>query len=120
MKFLINQNHHNNDPIVGFVVNISSFMLDYILLVPSALILLHIRKDLVDSIPWWFLSLSLLLNVIADNRFIMDIVKGIIEKLAVWDLFFVTDFLIMAAALFWYFKFQNADHPEKQQEHSEI
>ena len=105
--------HHDNNPILVFAVNISYPLLDPILIVPSALILLYLRKDLIHSVPWWLSSLSLLLNAIADNGFIADVVKGNIESLWFWDLFFVTDFLIMAAALFWYFKYHNTDYLKK-------
>ena len=112
--------HHDNDPIVIFVVNISYPLLDPILIVPSALILLYLRKDLIYSVPWWLSSLSLLLNAIADNGFIADVVKGNIESLWFWDLFFVTDFLIMAAALFWFFKFYDTDQIKAHQQQTQL
>jgi hypothetical protein len=47
-------------------------------------------------------SISLLINAVADDGYLIDFVKGNSEHLIFWDLFYVTDFIIMAGALFWY------------------
>jgi hypothetical protein len=44
-------------------------------------------------------------NAIADDGFVNDAVTGNSHNLWFWDLFFITDYLIMAAALYWYNKF---------------
>jgi hypothetical protein len=88
-----------------FVVTIAYPVLDLILIIPSALILVSLRKDYKHSIPWFLSSLSLLVNAIADDGYVNDFVNGNSQNMWTWDLFYVTDFIIMAGALFWYNKF---------------
>jgi hypothetical protein len=57
------------------------------------------------SIPWLLSSLSLLVNAIADDGYANDFVNGRFHNLLFWDMFYVSDFIIMAGALFWYNKF---------------
>jgi hypothetical protein len=72
---------------------------------PSTLILISLRKDDVQSITWFFLSLSLLINAMADEGYLNDFVGRRLHHLLFWNIFYVTDFIIMAGALFWYYKF---------------
>jgi hypothetical protein len=90
---------------VAFVVTVAYPILDLLLVIPSAVILVTLRKDYQHSIPWVLSSLSLLINAIADDGYVNDFVNGNSQNLWIWDLFYVTDFIIMAAALFWYNKF---------------
>jgi hypothetical protein len=89
----------------AFVVTVAYPILDLILIIPSAIILVSLRKDYEHSIPWFLSSLSLLVNAIADDGYVNDFVNGNSQNLWIWDLFYVTDFIIMAGALFWYNKF---------------
>ncbi|MDQ3806819.1 MAG: hypothetical protein M3298_01480 [Thermoproteota archaeon] len=89
----------------AFVVTIAYPVLDLILIIPSAIILISLRKDYQHSIPWFLSSLSLLINAIADDGYVNDFVSGNSHNLWTWDLFYVTDFIIMAGALFWYNRF---------------
>jgi hypothetical protein len=89
----------------AFIVTIAYPILDLILIIPSAVILVSLRKDYQYSIPWFLSSLSLLVNAIADDGYVNDFVNGNSQSLWIWDLFYVTDFIIMAGALFWYNKF---------------
>jgi hypothetical protein len=61
----------------------------------------------------FYSSLSLLVNAIADDGFANDVVSGNFHELLVWDLFFIIDYLIMAAALFWYSRFHISNDLEK-------
>ena len=89
----------------AFVVTMTYPVLDLLLIIPSAIILVSLRKDYQHSIPWFLSSLSLLVNAIADDGYVNDFVDGNSQNLWVWNLFYVTDFIIMAGALFWYNKF---------------
>ncbi|HEY9407925.1 MAG TPA: hypothetical protein VIP53_10810 [Nitrososphaera sp.] len=89
----------------AFVVTMTYPVLDLLLITPSAIILVSLRKDYQHSIPWVLSSLSLLVNAIADDGYVNDFVNGNSQNLWVWNLFYVTDFIIMAGALFWYNKF---------------
>jgi hypothetical protein len=90
---------------MAFIVTVAYPIFDLLLIIPSAVILVTLRKDYQHSIPWVLSSLSLLINAIADDGYVNDFVNGNSENLWIWDLFYVTDFIIMAAALFWYNKF---------------
>ena len=88
-----------------FIVTITYPILDMMLFVPSMIILISLRKDDVQSIPWILLSLSLLVNAVADERYVNDFVNGRLHNLLFWDIFYVMDFIIMAGALIWYYRF---------------
>src|SRR6188472_656912 len=87
---------------VDFVATLAYPILDLILIVPSLLVLINLRKDYMQSIPWLLSSLSLLVNAIADDEYANDFVNGHLHNLLFWDMFYVSDFIIMAGALFWY------------------
>ena len=91
--------------LTAFVVTIAYPILDLMLFFPSTLILISLRKDDVQSITWFFLSLSLLINAMADEGYLNDFVGRRLHHLLFWNIFYVTDFIIMAGALFWYYKF---------------
>jgi hypothetical protein len=93
----------------AFAVTIAYPILDLILIIPSAIILVSLSKDYQHSIPWLLSSLSLLVNAIADDGYVYDFVNENLQNLWIWDLFYVTDFIIMAGALFWYNKFHISD-----------
>jgi hypothetical protein len=77
-------------------------ILDLILIIPSSIVLVKLRKNYQHSVPWFLSSLSLLVNAIADDGYLIDFVNGNSQHLIFWDLFYIADFIIMAGALFWY------------------
>jgi hypothetical protein len=97
----------------AFVVTMTYPVLDLLLIIPSAIILVSLRRDYQHSIPWFLSSLSLLVNAIADDGYVNDFVNGNSQNLWMWDLFYVTDFIIMAGALFWYNKFHISNEIRK-------
>src|SRR5918911_28599 len=98
---------------IALFVNITYPMLDSILIIPAILVLVNLRKDYQQSVPWYLTSLSLLVNAIADDGFANDVVSGNSHNLLLWDLFFITDYLIMASALFWYNKIHISNRIKK-------
>ena len=92
----------------AFAVTIAYPILDMSLMIPSIIILLHVRKDYEHSIPWLLSSLSLLINAIADDGYVHDFVGGNSQNFWVWDLFYIADFIIMAGALYWYNRYHIA------------
>lgn len=93
------------EDLTSLVVTIAYPILDLMLFFPSTLILISLRKDDVQSITWFFLSLSLLINAMADEGYLNDFVGRRLHHLLFWNIFYVADFIIMAGALFWYYKF---------------
>ena len=47
-------------------------------------------------------SISLLVNALADYGFVNGVMNNNTGNRWVWDLFFISDFLIIVAALYWY------------------
>ena len=102
---LFSYDFHTDDDFIAIIVTILYPILDFMLIIPSSLILITLRKDYVHNIPWSLYSLSLLVNSIADDGYVKDFVTGNSENLWFWKLFYITDFIIMSGALFWYNKF---------------
>lgn len=96
---------HTAGDFTAFVVTIIYPILDLMLFVPSSIILVSVRKDDIQSIPWILSSLALLINAIADEGYLIDYQNGLLQHLLFWNIFYVTDFIFMAGALFWYNKF---------------
>src|SRR5919198_2709152 len=91
--------------LTSIVVTIAYPVLDLTLIIPSSIVLFKLRKNYQHSIPWFLSSLSLLINAIADDGYLIDFVNGNSQHLIFWDLFYVADFIIMTGALFWYNKY---------------
>jgi hypothetical protein len=85
-----------------FAVNISYPVADAILIIPAVAVLVAHRSDFEHSIPMTLASLSLLINALADYGFVNDVMNNNTGNKWIWDLFFISDFLIIAAALYWY------------------
>jgi len=112
-RTLISFEFHGFGDTIALLVNITYPILDLILIIPATLVLVNLRKDYQQSIPWLLTSLSLLVNAIADDGFANDVVSGNSHNLLFWDLFFITDYLIMASALFWYNRFHISNELKK-------
>ena len=101
-----------SDKYISILVSLMYPILDLILIAPSAIILLSLRNDYKQSIPWFLSSLSLLINAIADDGYVVDFISDNSENLWIWELFYFADFIIMSAALFWYNKFHISNNSE--------
>ena len=101
------------DDFAAFLVTLVYPILDLILIIPSILVLVNLREDFLQFMPWFLSSLSLLVNATADEGYVNDFVNGHLHNLLFWDMFYVTDFIIMAGALFWYNKFHILREPNK-------
>ena len=102
---LSSENFLEDIDLTALIVTIAYPVLDLTLIFPSVLVLLSLRRDYQQSIPWFLSSLSLLINALADDGYVYDFVSGNMENLWFWELFYITDFIIMAGALIWYNKF---------------
>jgi hypothetical protein len=102
---LLSYNYSIENDFIALIVTLLYPILDFILIIPSLIILVTLHKDYEHNIPWFLSSLSLLVNAIADDGYVNDFVTSNSENLWVWELFYITDFIIMSGALFWYNKF---------------
>jgi hypothetical protein len=103
--FVSSHFHTSPGDFTAFVVTIMYPILDLMLFVPSLIILISLRKDDIQSIPWILSSLALLINAVADEGYLIDYQNGLLQNLLFWNIFYVTDFIFMAGALFWYYRF---------------
>jgi cytochrome b subunit of formate dehydrogenase len=101
---------------MAIIVTILYPVLDFILIIPSSIILITLRKDYEHNIPWFLSSLSLLVNSIADDGYVNDFVTGNSENLWFWELFYITDFIIISGALFWYNRFHISNYKKFKNE----
>ena len=85
-------------------------ILNLILIAPSAIILACLRNYYQQSIPWLLSYLSLFINAISDDGYVIDFINGNSQNQWVWDLFYIADFIMMSGALFWYNKFHISHH----------
>jgi hypothetical protein len=85
-----------------FSVNISYPVADAALIIPAVSVLVAHRTDYEHSIPMTLASLSLLINALADYGFVNDVMNDNTGNKWIWELFFISDFIIVAAALYWY------------------
>jgi hypothetical protein len=106
-EFIIDENF------ISVIISLLYPILDLILIAPSAIILVCLRKDYQQSFPWLLSSLSLFINAIANDGYVIDIINGNLQNLWVWELFYVADFIRMSGALFWYNKFHISHHQNK-------
>ena len=83
-------------------------ILDLIFIISSVIILTASRKDYYNFIPWMLFSLSLLTNAIADQGFVHHFLQGGTEEMWTWDLFYMTDYILIVGAFYWYNRFQNS------------
>ena len=83
-------------------------VLDLIFIIPSVIILTASRKDYCNFIPWMLFSLSLLTKAIADQGFVHHFLQGSTEEMWTWDLFYMTDYILIVGAFYWYNRFQNS------------
>jgi hypothetical protein len=79
--------------LTAFVVTVAYPILDILLFVPSMIILMYNPFH-------GFFHLSLLISAVADERYVNDFVNGRLHNLLFWNIFYVTDFILMAGALF--------------------
>jgi hypothetical protein len=103
----------NEFGVTNLIVTILYPILDLSLIIPSVIILLNIYHEYQHSIPWILSSVSLLANAIADNGYVDDFIRGS-STIWIWDLFYINDFIIMAAALYWINKFHITESLKKR------
>jgi hypothetical protein len=93
---------------IDLAISILYVVLDLIFIIPSVIILTASRKDYYNFIPWMLFSLSLLTNAIADEGFVHHFLQGSTKEIWTWDLFYMTDYILIAGAFYWYNRFQNS------------
>jgi hypothetical protein len=92
--------------ITDFIISVAYPVLDIIMLVPALLIVWGLRRSDPVFTHFTLLSAFVIFSVIGDSGFAFSqLVNFVIFPLWVWDIFFISAYICMAAALFWYNKF---------------
>jgi hypothetical protein len=91
--------------LIDLMLSILYPILDLVLIIPSVIILTVHRKDYHNFMPWILSSLSLLINAIADDGFVHHFLQGNTKEMWIWDLFFMSDYIILVGAFYWYNRF---------------
>jgi hypothetical protein len=93
--------------LIDLILSVLYPILDVVLIIPSVIILTVHRKDYYNFMPWILSSLSLLVNAIADDGFVHHFLQGSTKDMWVWDLFYLTDYIILVGAFYWYNRFHS-------------
>jgi hypothetical protein len=96
-----------NDEIIKFPISIAYPILDGILLVPTATILWSLRRADPAFTHWILICSFIVMSTIGDIGFAYSelINEDVAQKQVwIWDTFFNSGYLCIAAALFWYNK----------------
>ena len=93
---------------IGNIISIAYPVLDAILIVPAAVILWYLRRAGPQFTHWIMLSLFIVMVTIGDIGFGYSNILG--EEIAeeqgwIWETFYNSGYLSIAAALFWYSRF---------------
>jgi hypothetical protein len=92
--------------ITDFIISVAYPVLDIIMLVPALLIVWGLRRSDPVFTHFTLLSSFVIFSVIGDSGFAFSqLVDFAIFPLWIWDIFFISAYICMAASLFWYNKF---------------
>jgi hypothetical protein len=92
--------------VTDFIISVAYPVLDIIMLVPALLIVWGLRRSDPAFTHFTLLSSFVIFSVIGDSGFAYSqLVNFVIFPLWIWDIFFISAYICMAAALFWYNKF---------------
>jgi hypothetical protein len=80
-------------------------VLDAVLIVPAIIVLASLRHGKLTFSPWFLLSSAFLITVAADSGFAYYDAAGMAEDIWIWNLWYNTSYIIIAATLFWNYRF---------------
>ncbi|NWG36890.1 hypothetical protein [Nitrososphaera sp.] len=90
---------------LSLVVSLLYVAVDGLLIVPAVLVLLRLKSGKLTGVPWFLLSISMLLFAAADLGFAYHSAIGAPENDWVWDPLYNAAYIMMAATLFWHNRF---------------
>jgi len=89
---------------IALAISLAYPLLDGLIVIPAILIVMNNSgKGILTAIPWIFMSW--ILTAIADSLFGYTAVSSLIGDITIWNLFYNTAYLCMAAGLIWHNKF---------------
>lgn len=75
------------------------------LIVPAIIVLASLRKGKLTFTPWLLLSSALLITAAADSGFAFYDAAGMSEEIWIWNPLYNSSYIIIAATLFWHYRF---------------
>ncbi|HEX2013961.1 MAG TPA: hypothetical protein VLA68_01915, partial [Nitrososphaera sp.] len=93
------------EDVTSTAVSISYLVLDGVLIVPAIIVLASLRKGKLTFTPWFLLSSALLITAAADSGFAFYDAAGMSEEIWIWNPLYNSSYIIMAATLFWHYRF---------------
>lgn len=90
---------------IAAVTAVAYTVLDAILIIPALIVLASLRHGNLTSTPWMILASSFLIVVAADSGFAYYEAVELKDEIWIWDLFYSTSYITMAATLFWHYRF---------------
>jgi hypothetical protein len=92
--------------VTDFIISVAYPVLDIIMLIPALLIVWGLRRSDPAFTHFTLLSSFVIFSVIGDSGFAYSqLINFVIFPLWIWDIFFISAYICMAAALLWYNKF---------------
>lgn len=88
----------------SLAVSLAYVALDGLVMVPAVMVLTRLRKGAFTSVPWFLISISILLAAAGDVGYAYYEAAGI-EGEWVWDVLFNADYVVIAATIFWHNRF---------------
>lgn len=85
-------------------ISVAYVALDGLVIVPAVMVLTRLRRGAFTAVPWFLISLSILLAAAGDVGYAYYVASGL-EGEWVWDVFFNADYVVMAATIFWHGRF---------------
>ncbi|MGH9991379.1 MAG: hypothetical protein ACREAZ_01885 [Nitrososphaera sp.] len=93
------------DGIITFAFRISYPVGDFVLIMPSILLVITLRKAKLHYSPWFFISVALLITAAADTIFSYLSLTGLSEIEWIANLLYDAANLCLAGGLYWYSRF---------------
>jgi hypothetical protein len=90
---------------MALAISIAYPVLDAVLIVPAIAVLASLWHGRLTFTPWALLSSAILITAVADSGFAYYTAAGMEDRIWVWDLFYNTSYIMMAATLFWHNRF---------------
>lgn len=89
----------------SLLVSLLYVVVDAALIIPAIMVLSRLKRGKLTGVPWFLLSISMLLFAAGDVGFAYHSATGMEEWDWVWDPLYNTAYIAMAATLFWHNRF---------------
>lgn len=94
----------SEEDVFPIAVSLAYVALDGLVIVPAMMVLTRLRKGTFTAVPWFLISLSILLAAAGDVGYAYYTAAEL-EGEWVWDMLYNADYVVTAAVLFWHNRF---------------